>query len=267
MFIVDPQRRKGAIGNFTNPVLVKEFRARRFGRSHWMLRLIAACAVVSMLVTFVAATGTIDWEVKTIGGMLVMLQVALIVLLTPSLAAGLISGERESGGWTLLKATPLSAWRIVSGKLLSAVWTLLLILLATIPGYLVMIYIEPVLMQQVLYVVASLLLTAVFALLLSAAVSSLFRRTAAATVTAYALLVGLCGGTLLFWVGRDAPFGHRVVESALVVNPIAAALSIMEVRGFTEYRLVPANWWFVGAASVVCLVVILVQTWRLTKPD
>jgi hypothetical protein len=130
-----------------------------------------------------------------------------------------------------------------------------------------MIYIAPVLTQQVLYVVASLLLTAVFALVLSAAVSSLFRRTAAATVTAYALLVGLCGGTLLFGVGRDAPFGHRVGETALTVNPIAAALSIMEVRGFTEYQLVPANWWFVGAASLVCLAVILVQTCRLTKPD
>jgi ABC-type transport system involved in multi-copper enzyme maturation permease subunit len=266
-FLVDPQRRKGSIGNWTNPVLVKEFRSRRFGRSHWMLRLIAGCAVVSMLITFVAATGTLNWEVKTIGGMMVMLQVALIVLLTPSLAAGLISGERESGGWTLLKMTPLSAVRIVSGKLLSAVWTLLLILFATLPGYLVMIYIQPVLTQQVLYVLASLLLTAVFALLLSAAISSLFRRTATATVTAYAFLVGICGGTLLFWAGRDAPFGHRVVEAALTINPIAAALSIMEVRGFTDYELVPANWWFVGGASIVCLVVLMVQTWRLTKPD
>jgi ABC-type transport system involved in multi-copper enzyme maturation permease subunit len=248
-------------------VLIKEFRSRRFGRSHWMLRLIAACAVVSMLITFVAATGTPNWEVQTIGGMMVMLQVALIVLLTPSLAAGLISAERESGGWTLLKMTPLSAMRIVSGKLLSAAWTLLLILLATVPGYLVMIYIQPVLTQQVLYVLASLLLTAAFALLLSAAVSSLFRRTATATVTAYALLVGICGGTLLVWAGRDAPFGHSVVEAALTINPIAAALSVMEVRGFTEYRLVPANWWLVGGASLFCLAVLMVQTWRLTKPD
>jgi hypothetical protein len=41
----------------------------------------------------------------------------------------------------------------------------------------------------------------------------------------------------------------------------------MEVPGLTEYRLVPANWWVVGAASLVCIVVLWIQTWRLTRPD
>src|SRR5262249_11530509 len=39
LFLVDPQRRSGLIGPWVNPVMVKEFRCRRFGRSHWMLRL------------------------------------------------------------------------------------------------------------------------------------------------------------------------------------------------------------------------------------
>src|SRR5207253_1194164 len=47
-FIVDPQRRSGLIGWFMNPVLVKEFRSRRFGRLHWLLRLVAGCAVLTL---------------------------------------------------------------------------------------------------------------------------------------------------------------------------------------------------------------------------
>jgi ABC-type transport system involved in multi-copper enzyme maturation permease subunit len=208
-----------------------------------------------------------DWGVNTIGGLMVVLQVALIVLLTPSLAAGLISGERESGGWQLLQMTPLSAGVILRGKLLSVAWTLALILCATLPGYLVMLYIEPALTQQVTRVLITLVLTAVFAVVLSATVSSLFKRTAPATMTAYALLVALCAGTMLVWMERDTRFGHSTVEAVLSVNPMAAALNLIEAPGFEDYALVPLNWWIMGGLTVFCFGLLTVQTWRLTRPQ
>lgn len=266
VFVVDPQRRKSGIGPLANPVMVKEFRSRRFGRSHWILRLIAICAVASLGLTYAATMGTLDWGVETIGGILVLLQVALIVLLTPSLAACLISSERESGGWDLLRMTPLWATTILLGKLLSVMSTLVLALLATLPGYLVMTWIRPEMRGQIYLVLISLAWMTVFALLLSTAVGSLFRRTAPATITAYALLVGLCAGTMLVWLAREAPFGRATVEAALRINPLAAALSVIEMPGFTQYNLVPANWWFLGYASAFCLVVLLVRTWRLARP-
>lgn len=267
IFLVDPQRRKGAIGRFTNPVMVKEFRCRRFGSSHWMMRLVAVCAMASLGLTYTSTAGTFDWGVEMIGGIMVILQVSLIILLTPSLAAGLISGERESGGWTLLQMTPLSTWQIVIGKLLSVVWTLALILVATLPGYAVMIFIKPSLSQQISYVLFSLVLTALLALILSAAVSSLFRRTAPATVTAYTLLLVICSGPMLFWLGRDTTFGHRTVETMLMLNPLAAALTVMEAPGFAQYHVVPVSWWITGCASLACLAVLCFQTWRLTRPQ
>jgi ABC-type transport system involved in multi-copper enzyme maturation permease subunit len=267
MFIVDPQRRTGSIGRFTNPILVKEFRCRRFGRSHWMLRLVAGSALLSLGLTYAATLGTLDWGPETIGGIMVLLQVALIILLTPSLAAGLISSERESGGWQLLQMTPLSTGVILRGKLLSVVWTMFLILCATLPGYVVMIYIRPALSAQIQQVLICLLLTAVFALFLSAAVSSLFRRTAPATTTSYVLLLGLCAGTMLAWMGRGAPFGHRTVEAVLTINPVAAALSVIKAPGFEAYALLPHNWWFLGAATACSMLVLGVQTWRLTRPQ
>lgn len=265
-FLIDPQRRKAGIGPFVNPVMVKEFRCRRFGRSHWILRLVAVCALLSLGLTYFATTGTMSWDVNTIGGIMVILQATLILLMTPSLAAGLISTERESGGWPLLQMTPLSAGAIVRGKLMSAAWTLALILCATLPGYLVMLVIQPGLTQQILRVLICLILTAVFSLLLSAAVSSLFYRTATATAVSYSILVTLCAGTMLVWLGRDTRFGHATVQKVLSLNPMAAALQVIELPGFAEYQLVPANWYIIGFASLVCLVVLCARTWQLTRP-
>ena len=267
LYLVDPQRRSGSIGRWTNPVLIKEFRSRRFGRLSWLLRLVAVCAVASMALTYIAATSVESWTVEMIGSLLIVLQMALIVLLTPGLSSGLLAGELESGGWTLLCMTPISSFRIVTGKLFSVAWTMLLILLATLPGYLVMIYVKPVLKPQILFVVASLLLASAFTMIVSAAVGSFFRRTTPATMTSYAVLATMTGLPLLIWLGRDNPFGFRVVQTALLVDPISSALSFMETGGFHQYHLVPGNWYFLGAGCLVGLFIFWLQTYRLTRPD
>jgi ABC-type transport system involved in multi-copper enzyme maturation permease subunit len=266
LFVADPQRRSKPIGDFTNPVLIKEFRTRRFGRSQWMMRMVALAAVVSLTVTYFTATGTISWGVETIGSLMVLLQAALIAVVTPALGASVISAERERGNWVLLQMTPLPAYRIVAGKLLSVAWPAMLLLLATLPGYAVIMFIQPVMLPQILRVLATLTLSAAFAVLLSAAVSSLTARSAAATITSYALLALLWGGTLLLWLGRGKPFGHRLVESALTANPIAAALSIIKQPGFAEYHLIPINWWLISLACLASIAVLTIQTWRLTRP-
>ena len=267
VFLVDPQRRTRYIGPLTNPVMVKEFRCRRFGRSHWMLRLIAACAVASLALSCVAVLGVVDWGVSTISSILVVLQVSLLILITPSLASGLISAEREAGGWELLQMTPLSAAAILAGKLLSVAWPVFLVLCATLPGYAVMTYVEPALSFQVPRVLVCLVLLAAFAVLLGAALSSVFRHTAVATTAAYSVVLALCAGTLLFWLGRDAPFGHRTVQAALTVNPLAAALNAADAPGFAEYDLLPANWWFLTGACVALAAFLLARTWQLTRPQ
>lgn len=267
MFIVDPQRRSRSIGWYVNPVMVKEFRCRKFGRLHWLLRLVAVCAVLSLGMAILTTTRTIEWDVPTIGAILVVLQVALLVLITPSLTAGLISTELESGGWVLLQMTPLSIWRIVWGKLLSVLLTLALVLCATLPGYLVMVYIEPGQKFQVQRVVICLVATAVFAMLSSAAVGSLFRRTATATAAAYTALLAICAGPLLVWLGRDAPFGHKTVEAALTINPVAAALTVIRVEGFRDYELLPGNWWFLAIGSVLSLAALVIRTQKISRPE
>jgi len=266
LFLIDPQRRSGAMPGWINPVLIKELRSRRFGRGHWMVRLVMCCAVVSLALTHVATTGAIAWSPEAIGAIMVLLQTALIVLFTPSLASGMISDERETGGWPLLCMTPLTAYRIVSGKLMSVAWTVSLVLLATLPGYAVMILVKPVLWPQVRDVLITLVLITIFAVCLGGAVSALFRRTTMATLAAYLALVVLIGGPMIFWLGRDAPFGYRAVELALTFSPLAAALSLLKTPGFTAYQLLPGAWWTLGVGIVTCLAVLCWRTRQLTRP-
>jgi ABC-type transport system involved in multi-copper enzyme maturation permease subunit len=178
----------------------------------------------------------------------------------------LISGERDSGGWELLRLKPLSSARIVIGKLLSVLWTLLLVLLATLPGYLVMIYIRPQMSFQVQLVLICLAFTTIYTLAISAAVGSLFRYTAVATTVAYVIVMSLFLIPLLVWLGRDAPFGHDTVQAALLINPTGAALSVIETPGFENYVLLPAAWWIAGGVSAVMFLIFGLQVWRLSRP-
>jgi hypothetical protein len=188
-------------------------------------------------------------------------------LFTPSLAAGLISSERESGGWALLRVTPLSAGKILRGKLLSVGWPLLLLLCGTLPGYLVLMTIQPELIPHIQRVVGCLVAVAVFSVLVSAVASSIFRTTATATAASYLAIIAVCVLPLLVWLGRDEPFGHRAVEAALVISPVAAALNAAETPGFTTYHLLPANWWFVASASVLLLMFLWARTRQLCRPE
>jgi ABC-type transport system involved in multi-copper enzyme maturation permease subunit len=267
LFLVDPSRRSGGTSLLVNPVLVKDLRTRRFGRAHWTLRLIAGTAVLSLALSYVAASGALGWGVEVIGGALVLLQAALLLLFVPSLSAGLISAEREGGTWQLLRTTPLSAGAILRGKLLSVAWPVLLLLCATLPGYVVMVAVKPETTHQIGRGLACLGLMAVFAVLVGATASSLFRSTAVATAVSYMVLAAVCVAPLLVWLGRDAPFGHDAVRLALAVDPVAAALGATDTPGFAHYDLLPANWWVIGSASAVLLVVLVARTRRLYRPD
>jgi ABC-type transport system involved in multi-copper enzyme maturation permease subunit len=267
LFLVDPQRRKAGIPFWLNPVMVKEFRTRKFGRLHWLIRLVAVGAIVSLVLAVVAATGTVKWGVDRIAASMVIMQIGLLLLLGPSLGANVIASEVESGGWQLLRSSPISAFRILTGKLLSIALTLLLLLGATLPGYIMMGYIQPSVSGQVGNVVVSLGVATAIITLVSACISAYCRSTAVATATSYTILLILFAGTLLIWLLRGNPFGPVIVENTLLFNPAAVALAEIKAPGFENYSLSPRGW-FVGMAVCVAATCLLGwRTWRMTRPD
>ncbi len=267
LFLVDPRRRSGGIGRFVNPVMVKEFRTRRFGRLNWTLRLVGLCAILSVGLSYLAAAGALGWGVEVMAGALVLLQSAILVLFAPSLSAGLICTEREGGGWNLLRMTPLSPGRILRGKLLSALLPVMLVSCATLPGYLVMMSITPELAARIPRVLGSLAFTAAFTILVGATASSLFRTTAGATAAAFLAVALVCIAPFLIWFGRESPFGHSTVTAALTISPVATALQSADTPGFSQYELYPNNWWIIGSACAAMLVFLTVRVRQLCRPE
>ncbi|MCH2211078.1 MAG: ABC transporter permease [Fuerstiella sp.] len=268
LFLVDPQKRKSGIPWYLNPLMVKEFRSRQFGRLHWLMRMVAACVVLSLLLTLAATMGTLDWGVEKVGGIMIVAQAALVISLTPGLSCAMIAGEHEAGGWDMLRTTPLGAFRVLWGKLLSVSVTLLLVLCASLPGYGIIMVIKPVLQIQTTQVIISLGMTAMVAMLTSAVISSFCRSTAAATTVAYGLLILLYGGSMLVWINRDSPFSHAIVQGTLSVNAMAGALNAMETEGFQIYDgLLHTTWMVSGIICGLLILVLYVRMWRLWEPD
>jgi ABC-type polysaccharide/polyol phosphate export permease len=144
---------------------------------------------------------------------------------------------------------------------------MLILLLATLPGYIVMGYIVPVMVGQVNNVLISLLFVALFVVSTSACVSGFARSAAVATITSYTILIAFFAGTLMIWMARGKPFGPIFVERALMLNPAAAALAEIQAPGFENYQLTPWSWWVSGTISVLCLLVLAIRTWLLSRPD
>jgi hypothetical protein len=119
---------------------------------------------------------------------------------------------------------------------------------------------------QVNLVLICLVWTAIYALAVSAAVGSLFRSTAVSTTMTYVVVISLFLVPILIWLGRDAPFGHDTVQAALLINPVGAALNVIEAPGFENYNLLPAAWWIAGSVSALMFAVLGVQVWRITRP-
>jgi hypothetical protein len=173
--------------------------------------------------------------------MLSVSQLLLVSFIAPALTAGAISLEREKQTLDLLIATPLRPGAIVVGKLLSALAFVVLMILAGIPvSALVLMYggvtIDDILRQQVV-LFASAIGLGVIGLFISA----LLKRTQAAIVLTYCVLLALTIGTLLvwrFWTGvltnsPDNPTGgvRTAPDELLYGNP---AVAMIEVVANTE---------------------------------
>jgi ABC-type polysaccharide/polyol phosphate export permease len=130
-----------------------------------------------------------------------------------------------------------------------------------------MMWIQPSIAPQVQRVVISLVVATLLVVSISSMISAFWSNAAAATATSYSVLLMLFVGTLLVWLARGKPFGHAVVERVLMVNPAAAALAEIRTPGFEEYNLTPMCWWIGGVISSICVLVLAVRTWQLTKPD
>ena len=186
---------------------------------------------------------------------LAVVQLALVCLFTPGVAAGAISGERERQTLDVLLVSCVPTFSIVWGKLVASVAFVLLLILAALPLFATVFLFGGVDGQQFLVAQLLTVTTALATGAVSVFLSAAFRRTLAATVVAYGLTFAATAGTWIVGTiltlaavaqaqGRAGP---DTTHPLLYVNPVHAMLTVLQggaggvpVGKFAPVVVVPA---------------------------
>ncbi|HTP02671.1 MAG TPA: ABC transporter permease subunit [Anaerolineales bacterium] len=183
-----------------NPVIRKELRGRMRGRQAFLLLtlyLLMLAVVTGVVYAGLATTqsytgGSLQIRQtsgKAIFGTVVLLELFLICFIAPALTSGAITSEREHQTFDLLRTTTLPARSLVLGKLGSSMIYLLLLVFAALPIESIAFLLGGVGLEEIVISTVLMVVTAVFFCTLGMLLSSLLRRTLAATVASYAAII------------------------------------------------------------------------------
>ncbi|QSB08006.1 ABC transporter permease subunit [Lysinibacillus fusiformis] len=191
---------------FYNPVLVKELklRFRSFKSfSGLMFYLAVLCIFIAgflLLTTEFTGKGFFRPETSfMMFAVLTILQMALVLFITPSLTAGAISSEREKQTLNILLTTTQSSTQIVVGKLLSSVAFLVLMLVAGLPLYSLVFLFGGVSPSQLISIFLFYLVTVVAIGSIGVMFSTITKRTIVAMIATYGSIIFLGGITAFFF--------------------------------------------------------------------
>ena len=173
---------------------------------------------------------------------LASLQMGLVMLAAPAVAAGSISGERERQTLDLLLVTKMSPLSIVMGKLMASLMYILLLIVATLPIFGIAFYFGSVSLIQILELFLFVLVNACMVGAISVFFSCVFKKTITSIVLVYLVIGVLCFGTLLalgfLWVSasmsENAELPLLTSVLMLIPNPGVAFFSMMDAQLGTD---------------------------------
>ena len=178
-------------------LLTKEMRIRmRRERTIWVIVVyILLIGLLGWLVinssSHSANNGVNNWS--SIGyllyTLLLMIQIFLILFITPAFTATTINGEKERQTFDLLLCSQLSTFSLISGKLLAGMINALLLIAASLPIFSLVFFFGGVSPLQALQALAVSIMTALVAATLGVCCSTIFQRPAVSTAITYMLVL------------------------------------------------------------------------------
>lgn len=216
------------MGKFYNPVLLKELklRFRSFKSfSGLMVYLIAlVIVVVGFLVVNTQFTGSGFFTPSAsyyMFMMLTVLQMALVMFITPGLTAGSISGEREKQTLNILLTTTQSSFQIILGKLLSSLAFLALMLIAGLPLYSIVFLFGGVSPSQLLLIFFFYFVTMLTIGSIGIFFSTITKKTIVSMIATYSSMIFLGGFTAFFFFISTTIGQMNVTATAPTVMPFS----------------------------------------------
>lgn len=189
-----------------NPVLMKELKLRfRFFKSVtgmlvYLTALLIFMAGFFLIVTNFNGSGYLrPVESFYLFLMLSIIQMALVLFITPGLTAGSVSSEREKQTLNMLLMTTQSSWQIVFGKLTSCIAFLGFLLIAGLPIYSVVFLFGGVSPVQLLTIFFFYFVTMITVGSIGIFFSTITKRTITAMISTYGAMIFLAGFTAFFF--------------------------------------------------------------------
>lgn len=215
----------------TNPIYRQEMRTSARSFKFPLVILIFNCvlalaALLDMysLITQVKQTAEIQYtSFLDLYQFVASMEFILILLITPALTAGSISGERERQTLDLMMTTRLTPGQLILGKLFSSFSTVLLLMVSSFPVLSLVFIYGGVTVGDVLRLLLSYGLAAWLSGCIGVFCSCMFERSTIATVAAYCMMGLLTIGTLLFYrleqIFAAVSTGGGPVKWFLLFNP------------------------------------------------
>ena len=227
---------------FKNPLVLKDGLSRV--RS-WRAPLVVAVYLTLqglfavLIVAAQLATRRHGWGYAQLGSTafsaLVVVQLALVCLFAPALAAGAISGERERQTFDVLLVSRVSAFGIVWGKLVASLAYLILLILTALPLFAAVFLFGGIDFEQFVVTQLVTVSTAITIGAVSVFLSSAFRRTLPSTVAAYGCAFAGLVGTLLVGSMLSILIAERQVSADVhpleFTNPLYALYIVLSSNG------------------------------------
>lgn len=199
--------------------------------------------------------------------LLMFLQFALIVLVSPAMTAGAIAGERERQTLELLLVTGVGSFRIVMGKLMESFALMALMIVCSLPTFCLTMLPGGVDLAQVLLGVAFLLVCAFAAASVGVLTSSFMKNTVGATIVSYILLLTIGIGTLIpvafitnemtyhlydstLYAAMTPMQALQLLPKLLLVNPGIGMFTLLEGQTARLQNLLASGW---GRPYAMCL--------------
>jgi len=189
-----------------NPVLLKELEVKM--RSSKAVFLIGGYNLVLGLLTMFIMKLTMSGNmgradqsnIFTTYIFMVIVQFCLIGLIAPALTAGAISGEREKQTLDILMSTTLRPISIITGKLFASLSHIILLVVSSIPIFSVIFLYGIIGSKELIQVFIYYIITAITLGSIGIFFSTFIKKSTAANVLSYSLVIFLTVGTLLITI-------------------------------------------------------------------
>src|SRR3954452_5714734 len=168
-------------------------------------------------------------------------QFMLASLMAPSFAAGAITGEKERMSYEMLLATPLRPGAIVLGKLFAALCHLGILMICSLPIVMLCLPLGGVSLYEVFAAYLGMIAMVALFGMISLWASGYFRRTSAALVVSYLMILPLASVCVLMWNQMEQLGSSRLLVTVTIVPIACVTMSALMWRSTCQRLLYPPD--------------------------